>query len=109
MHRWVGFTETGDTNFDDVSVYVDYSYVNLYQRTETTSIRTDKTGSKSRAWERTARVRIMVHPKVRPKFNDEIELDGMRFRVVEVFPRYEMSKILNHYQVDLDQSQFHEI
>lgn len=109
LYRWQSFNESGEAIFSDLAVTIKFSYVNFYNRTEPTSIRTDKSGSKSRASEKTSDLRIMVFPDVRPEFNDELAITQWgRYRVIEVFPRYEMSTILNHYQVDLMQSRYND-
>lgn len=66
-----------------------------------TSIRTDKSGSQSRAEEETYDARLLVHPGVAVKIGDIMEVYGLHYRVQVVFPRYEMTGNLNHNQVDL--------
>lgn len=101
LYRKAGYSETGLSYFDK-SVTVRFSYVRFREQLEQTSIRTDKSGSKNRAREVYADLRIMTYPSTKPAFEDEFELDdGTRYKVVSVIPRYEMSNILNHYQVDL--------
>ena len=66
-----------------------------------TSVRTDTSGTQSRAEEVTYDARILVHPSAALKLGDVMEVFGNHYRIAEIFPRYEMTGSLNHYQVDL--------
>ena len=66
------------------------------------SIRADTSGSQSRAEEKTASSRILADARVPVNIGDRIRLLGGEYRVIEVFPRYDMSGMHHHNQVDLE-------
>lgn len=102
LHRKEGYDETGATYFDK-SEPVRFSYIRFREQMRGTSIRSDKSGSKERASEFYADVRIALYPNVVPDFEDELELDdNKRYRIHSIIPRYEIINIVNHYQIDLE-------
>ena len=78
-----------------------FSIVKYKQVVEPTSIRTDKSGSKSRAEEQTYDIQLMVDPKVKISANGRYRVFNNTYRVIKVFPRYDMAGMLHHHQVDL--------
>lgn len=102
LHRKEGYDESGHSYFGK-SEKVRFSYVRFRGQMQGTSIRSDKSGSKERATELQADLRIIMYPSTEPDFEDELELDdGKRYRIKEIIPRYEMINLLNHYQMDLE-------
>lgn len=75
--------------------------IRLDTTVQPTSIRTDKSGSKSRADEVIFQGRVLVHPKHTVQQGQIMEISGTRYRIVSVWPRYEMNQMLHHWQVDL--------
>lgn len=66
------------------------------------SIRTDKSGTKSGADEKTVYARFLMEPTAAVKLGEKVSLNGLEMRVVEVYPRYMFGGALHHYQVDLE-------
>lgn len=101
MYKSTGFSVTGKPTLGS-PVSVRFSPIRLASMAQATSIRTDKSGSKSRADETIFKGRILVHPESSIDNGDTVEIDSVRYEVNEVFPRYDMGGYLNHYQVDLE-------
>ena len=83
------------------AVSIGFTPVRLESVVQPTSIRTDKSGSKSSADETVFLGRILIAPDVVPSEDDIIDLYGKQYRIESVFPRYELQGMLHHYQVDL--------
>lgn len=101
LHRSVtGFDATGRPILDD-GRKVGFSPIKIDHSVRQTSIRTDKSASKSRADEDVVDARLLVEPRAQLALGDILEFNGAQYRVVTIFPRYDMSGIVDHYQVDL--------
>lgn len=74
--------------------------VKLDFKVETTSVRTDAAASKSRAHERNADVVILVSPKSQITLDDKLVIHGNSLRVTSIHPRYTVTGVLDHYQVE---------
>lgn len=94
------YTVTGEAVLGEPEEFA-FSPVYLEMSTGKTSIRTDKSGTQSRAEEELFDGRILIAPDVTLDFDDIVEFKDKKFRVVRIHPRYEMNHELHHYQVDL--------
>lgn len=74
--------------------------VTLERKLQQTSIRTDKSGSKSHAEEETTNGRFLLEPIVEPQEGDVLVFEGRSYRLIVVFPQHDMLGTINHYQVD---------
>lgn len=95
-----GYDETGQPNYVQ-SEEIRYSVVNLEHGISQTSIRADKSGSKSRAEEPVRTGRILVSPYDTVENGDLLIIRGMQWRVSAVKYRYDMVGKIHHFQVDL--------
>lgn len=100
MYRVDGYTVTGQPKLSK-PVEFGFAPVKLDMSIGKTSIRTDKSGSQSRAEEELFDGRILVKPSTVLQFDDIVEIGPKKFKVVTIHPRYEMNHELHHYQVDL--------
>lgn len=75
------------------------SIVKLDLTMQPTSIRTDKSGSKSRADEDHLIGRVLSDTDI--PHGALLRILGQRYRVIGVFPRHDMDGRINHYQIDL--------
>lgn len=69
------------------------------------SVRADSSASRGRAAQETATVRLLFLPKDKlaiDMFVQLVERPDERFRVVEVYPRFDVFGQLDHYQVDCE-------
>jgi hypothetical protein len=66
-----------------------------------TSIRTDKSGSQGRADESVVQGRLLIENRVEPTGGDLITVRGTTYKILDVFPRFDMDGLVNHYQVDI--------
>lgn len=82
-------------------VPIRFSVVRIRYQTRTTSVRTDQSGSQGRAEQDVYDGRILLHPEVTPETGQQAVIDGHKFTIDEVQPRYDMAQNLNHWQVDL--------
>lgn len=94
------YTVTGEAKLTD-PVMVRLTPIRLETGFQQTSIRTDKSGSQSRAEESVFQGRVLIHPKYDVKPGDILEVSEIRYKVESIWPRYEMNGVLHHYQVDL--------
>jgi hypothetical protein len=76
--------------------------VRIEQMTQPTSIRTDKSGSQGRAYEKIIAGRFLIENSKEPSSGDLITVRGKTYEVVDVFPRYDMDGLVNHFQVDIE-------
>src|SRR5680860_267688 len=84
-----GFTATGDATFGRPRS-VGLSVVRIERMTQPTSIRTDKSGSQGRADENAVQGRFLLENRERPYGGDLIQVRGVLYEVLDVFPRYDM-------------------
>lgn len=96
-----GYTITGDTQYG-LSRKIGLSVVRIERQTQPSSIRTDKSGSQGRADENVVQGRLLIEAKGVPANNDLVTVRGTTYRIVDVFPRYDMDGLVNHYQVDIE-------
>jgi hypothetical protein len=95
-----GYLTTGDAVFGRPKS-VGLSVVRIEKATQPTSIRTDKSGSQGRADESVVQGRLLIENRVRPANGDLITIHGTSYEVLDVYPRYDMDGLVNHYQVDI--------
>ncbi len=76
-----------------------FSIIKLDLTIQPTSIRTDKSGSKSFATEEVAAGRILSDVEL--PHGAIVSIRGQDFQVIGVFPRHDMDGRVNHWQVDL--------
>lgn len=95
-----GFTVTGERRYEE-PVRVGISIVRLATSVSQTSVRADKSGTKSYADEQLEKGRVLMHPRHTPKEGDIIEIFGDRFEITGVRKVFAMNGILDHYQVEL--------
>lgn len=76
--------------------------IRIERQTKPTSIRTDKSGSQGRAEEMVVQGRLLLENRVEPINGDLVSFRGKTYKVVDVFPRFDMDALVNHYQVDVE-------
>lgn len=95
-----GFTVTGDRTFE-LPIKVGISIVRLATSVSQTSVRADKSGTKSYADEQLEKGRVLMHPRFQPKEGDKIEIFGDEYEITGVRKVFSMDGKLDHYQVEL--------
>lgn len=100
LYTGVSYTDTGD-ELPANPVRMRFSVVRIRTATRDTSIRTDKSGSQSRAEETFYDGRILVYPDITPENDQVVSVLGVTYRINEVQPKFDALGNLNHYQVDL--------
>lgn len=100
VSQMVGHDSKGKPRFSSKKP-IRFSPVRMEVEMASTSIRVDKAGSKSRAEEDVAKGRMLVAPTAEFKRGDRFSFSGRTWRIVSIWPRYEMDGRLNHYQVDM--------
>ena len=95
-----GYTATGDATYGKPR-QVGVSVVRLETMVRPTSIRTDKSGSQGRSDEMVLDGRLLLDNGSSPKGGDLIEVRGITYEIVDVYPRYDMDGLINHFQVDV--------
>lgn len=102
LHRAAsGYSVSGARVFA-APILVGISVVTMRSATDQTSVRADKSGTKSYADETIKAGRLLVHPRVAPADDDLIEVGGVTYRIDGVRPVFDMRGQLDHYQVELD-------
>lgn len=96
----VGFTVTGERAFEP-AVRVGISIVRLATAVSQTSVRADKSGTKSYADEQLEKGRVLMHPRHKPSEGDQIEIFGEVYEITGVRKVMAMDGNLDHYQVEL--------
>lgn len=85
------------------------SVVNMFDRVEKTSVRTDSSGSRGAADDNTVDVRLMFPARFKPLLvkdaqivitDPRAEQGGRKLRIWRIFPRQEVTGALHHIQVD---------
>lgn len=94
------FTVTGDRLFGS-PVKIGLSVVRVTDNMQQTSVRADKSGTKSYADENVEQGRALVHPRIVPKVNDLLTILGDDFEIKGVRPVFDMHGGLDHYQCEL--------
>lgn len=97
FRRTDGYDRFGTAAYTDWES-VGLSVVKLDLTMQPTSIRTDKSGSKSRAEEDHLIGRVLADKDI--PHGSILKFAGREFRVVGVFPRYDMDARINHWQID---------
>lgn len=100
FQKVMGHDRFGRSGFSD-PIPFGLSVIKLDTTVQPTSIRTDKSGSKSFADEPTVSARILSDTLLPHDAVVSIGLVAERYRVMGVFPRYDMDGRVNHYQIDL--------
>lgn len=95
------YTVTGLRAFSQ-PVDIGLSVIRLAGSVTPTSVRADKSGTKGYADEELFKGRVLVHPRVKPKEGDLLEVFGEKYRVEGVRDVRDMAGKLDHYQVELD-------
>lgn len=94
------FTVDGQPKFAP-GVKVGISVVRLVKSISPTSVRADKSGTKSYADEQLEKGRLLVHPRVEPREGDQVEFAGHTWSISSARPVYAMTGKVDHYEVDL--------
>jgi hypothetical protein len=94
------FTVTGDRLFGP-KVKVGLSIVRVTDGVQQTSVRADKSGTKSFADENVEQGRALIHPSFVPQNNDLLTVGADEYEVKGVRPVYDMYGQIDHYQVEL--------
>lgn len=102
LFKRTGFDESGRPN-NDAPVLIRYTPIKIVYGHEPTSIRTDKSGTKSRADHTVELSKILVHPRIGKPIDigDLIEIIGRKFEVISVQPRLDMDGRMHHYEVSM--------
>jgi len=95
-----GFSVTGEATYGR-SRSVGLSVARIEKATQPTSIRTDKSGSQGRADESVVKGRLLIENRIAPLNGDLITVRGTAYEILDVYPRYDMDGLVNHYQVDI--------
>lgn len=82
-------------------VRVGVSIVRWENRVSQTSVRADRSGTKSYADEEVPKGRVLIHPRHIPKEGDILIFSNQEFVIESVREVYAMDGKLDHYQVDL--------
>jgi hypothetical protein len=96
-----GYDEFGRPAFKP-AVKVFCTPIRFEIRQEKTSVRTDKSASKSAAEEPKAMARLLVHPDAVIKNGDKVVCRGVALKVIEVFERVTLFNSRHHWQVDCE-------
>lgn len=102
LHRAASEFSASGTRVFAPPILVGISVVTMRQATDQTSVRADKSGTKSYADETIKAGRLLVHPRTVPAGDDLIEVGGVKYRIDGVRPVFDMQGRLDHYQVELD-------
>lgn len=104
FRKGLGYTSTGDPIFGALGKFR-FTPITSKTQSEETSIRTDKSGSKSRADEGVAYFRIQIEPsKIGKsiKIGDRVDLLGASYKVASITPVFNiMDAIADHILADL--------
>lgn len=95
-----GFSVTGDRLFEK-PIQIGVSIVRLATNVTQTSVRADRSGTKSYADEMLEKGRVLVHPKHKVAEGDRIEILGELYEISGVRPVFSMDGKIDHYQVEL--------
>lgn len=94
------YDDFGDPIYESSGV-IKFSVIKLKSECSQTSIRADKSGSKSRADEVIQDGRILVDPKSEFSMGDIFIISNQKWKVSSITPKYDMVGLLDHFQVDL--------
>jgi len=101
LFRVSGFNSDGSSATTE-STKVGISIVTLDAKSQKTPLRLGQSGSVSRAEELIYDGRVLIHPKHDITHGDVLEIFGLQYKIESIFPRYEISGLLNHNQVELN-------
>lgn len=82
-------------------VRVGISIVRLANQVGQTSVRADRSGSKSYADEEVFKGRILMHPRHKPQEGDVLTIHGVEYTIEGVREVFAMDGRIDHYQVEL--------
>jgi hypothetical protein len=73
--------------------------VRLRHNQNHSSVRADSTASRGAADEDQADSIILLTPTTKAELGDQLEVGGLKVRIVQFHPRYTMAGTLEHYEV----------
>lgn len=94
------FSVTGERLFQQ-PVQIGISIVRLATNVTPTSVRADRSGTKSYADEQLEKGRLLVHPRHKVAEGDRVEILGELYEITGVRPVFGMDGKIDHYQVEL--------
>lgn len=100
IRRQIGYDARGRAQLSE-PVKAGVSIIRFETNMDATSIRADKSGTKSRAQEQVNIGRIQVEPKAIISIGDIVYLNDVSWKIDSIFPRMDQAGRLHHYQVDL--------
>ena len=95
-----GFSVTGERTYAP-AVTVGINIVRLATDVTATSVRADKSGTKSYADEQLTKGRILVHPRFKAAEDDLVEIFGVQYKITGVRAVVSMDGKIDHYQAEL--------
>lgn len=100
VKRSLGYDESGKRVYEE-PVKIGISIVNLKSQSRATSIRADKSGTKSRADESVSQGRVLVSAETEVRVGDLLIINHEEWEVNSKTPRFDQVGRIHHYQVDL--------
>lgn len=94
------FTASGLRSYSD-PIPVGLSVIKVSQSIDQTSVRADKSGTKSFADESLGQGRALLEIYAVPKPDDLLQIGAVTFEIAGVRPVYDMYGEVDHYQVEL--------
>lgn len=102
LHRWSGTDKYGEPSFA-TAVTVKCGVVRLVMSDDRTSVRTDKSASRSSAEETVAQnSKILFPSNVLPVKGDKFVIHGFSLRIVSIEPRVSIAGAVDHYECKLE-------
>ena len=102
LYRWGSTDLYGEPSFAAVE-NVDCAVVRLVMATDPTSIRTDKSASRSSADETVAEnTKILFPASVAPSMGDKFVIYGFTYKIKSAEPRISVAGKLDHYECKLE-------
>lgn len=89
----------GKRNYSDWK-WVPFAQVKMVDRADKTSVRTDSSATRGSAHEILADTRFLFLPNVELTPGDRVRVGKQMYTVVSVFPRYSVTGVHDHWQVD---------
>ena len=83
------------------AVEIGYSPVRLERAVEKTSVRADSSASRGQAEQIITKTKILVDKSAAVGLDDQLEIEGDRYRVAMVHKRRNVWGVLDHFEVDL--------
>lgn len=91
----------GGTPLWGEKVKVGISIVRLANQVGQTSVRADRSGTKSYADEEVSKGRVLLHPRHKPQKGDILIIHGAEYVIEGIREVYAMDGRIDHYQVEL--------